>query len=106
MQIKEVRGGGWKTHIHTVGRQCKTDDLITEPAPSAHRKASREDSEGRSNGLKLICCSHIAKLIGAELAGSQIHSLFYFLLLYFQPRNGSICHVAKLYDNGVLAFCM
>lgn len=57
--MAEVRGGGGRTDIHTVGRRGKTDDLITEPAPSAQRKASWEDSEGRSNGLRLICCSHI-----------------------------------------------
>lgn len=68
--------------IHTVGRQCKSDDLITEPAPSARRKASREDSKGRGNGPKLIRCSHIAKLIGAEFASSWIYYLFYFFLFF------------------------
>lgn len=82
MQIAEVRGGEGRADIHTADRQCKTDDLITERAPSAHRKASWEDSEGRSNGLKLIGCSHIAKLIGAEFAGSQIYFLFLFLFFF------------------------
>lgn len=105
-----MEGEGECADIHTVGRQCKSDDLITEPAPSARRKVSREDSEGRGNGLKLIRCSHIAKLIGAEFASSWIYYLFYFilffLLLYFQPCNSSICHVANLYVNGVLIVCV
>lgn len=105
MQIKEVRGG--RTDIHTVCRQYETDNLITKPTPSAHRKASWKHSEGRSNVLKLICCSHIAKLMGAEFASSQIYSLFYFILmLHFQACYSSICHVAKLYVNGVLTVCM
>lgn len=83
MQIGVVRGGEWRTDVHTVRRQCKTDDLITELEPSAHRKASWEDSKGRSNGLKLIGCSHIAKLIGAEFAGSQIYFLFYSFAALF-----------------------